>query len=102
MIQYTTTQFTYEHNQILFHIMPNWAINISDSSEVRNGFYSLVEKDESGEVWELFNRWNKAIKQSELLLEVEKKLSGSTSPGVCKFEIGDILCQPDDFLLRKR
>ena len=80
---------------------PQETINSSDSSEVRNGFHSLLEKDESGEVRELLSRWYKAIKQSELILEVEKKLSGSTSPGVNKFEIGDIPGQPDDFLFRK-
>ena len=67
-----------------------------DSSEVRNTFHSSLLECQPGGVRELIIYWNKAIQKPELFLEMEKELSGGSSPIVSELEIGLIGGDPHD------
>ena len=60
---------------------------------------SSLQKCESCNFRKLIRNRNKAIKQSELLLEVAEKLSDCSFLAVIESEIRDLSCQGDDVML---
>ena len=68
-------------------------------SEVMVLLDSPLEKCESCSFRKLIRNRNKAVKQSEFLLEVAEELSDCSFPAVIESEIGDLSCQGYDVML---
>ena len=68
-------------------------------SEVMVLLDSSLKKYDSCNLRELIRDRDKAVKQSEFLLEVAEELSDCSFPAVIEGEIGDVSCQGDDVML---
>ena len=68
-------------------------------SEVMVLLDSSLKKCDSCSFRKLIRNRNKAVKQSELLLEVTEELSDRSFPAVIEGEIGDLSCQGYDVML---
>ena len=68
-------------------------------SEVMVLLDSSLKKCESCSFRKLIRNRNKAVKQSEFLLEVAEELSDCSFPAVIESEIGDLSCQGYDVML---
>ena len=68
-------------------------------SEVMVLLDSFLKKYDSGNFRKLIRNRDKAVKQSEFLLEVAEELLDCSFPAVIEGEIGDVSCQGDDVML---
>ena len=68
-------------------------------SEVMVLLDSSLKKCDSCSFRKLIRNRDKAVKQSEFLLEVAEELSDCSIPAVIEGEVGDVSCQGDDVML---